>query len=57
MKGRTAIVIAHRLSTVASLDRIVVLKNGKYPRHRLPLRFATTGKLAITSRSFMNFDK
>ena len=28
MKGRTAIVIAHRLSTVASLDRIVVLKNG-----------------------------
>lgn len=29
MKGRTSIVIAHRLSTVASLDRIVVLKNGK----------------------------
>ena len=29
MKGRTSIVIAHRLSTVASLDRIVVLKNGR----------------------------
>lgn len=29
MKGRTTIVVAHRLSTVASLDRIVVLKNGK----------------------------
>lgn len=29
MKGRTSIVIAHRLSTVASLDRIVVLENGK----------------------------
>lgn len=29
MRGRTAIVIAHRLSTVASLDRIVVLKNGE----------------------------
>ena len=29
MKGRTSIVIAHRLSTVASLDRIVVLKNGE----------------------------
>ncbi|MBR6158951.1 MAG: ABC transporter ATP-binding protein, partial [Lachnospiraceae bacterium] len=29
MKGRTAIVIAHRLSTVASLDRIVVLKCGR----------------------------
>lgn len=29
MKGRTSIVIAHRLSTVAALDRIVVLKDGK----------------------------
>ena len=29
MKGRTSIVIAHRLSTVASLDRIVVLRNGE----------------------------
>ena len=29
MKNRTSIVIAHRLSTVASLDRIVVLKDGK----------------------------
>ena len=29
MRGRTAIVVAHRLSTVASLDRIVVLADGK----------------------------
>ena len=29
MKGRTAIVVAHRLSTVASLDRIVVLSHGQ----------------------------
>jgi len=29
MKGRTAIVVAHRLSTVASLDRIVVLSRGQ----------------------------
>lgn len=28
MEGRTTIVVAHRLSTVASLDRIVVLKQG-----------------------------
>ncbi len=39
MKGRTSIVIAHRLSTVAALDRIVVLQNGKIveqgPHHEL----------------------
>lgn len=29
MHGRTSIVVAHRLSTVASLDRIVVLSEGK----------------------------
>ena len=29
MEGRTSIVVAHRLSTVAGLDRIVVLKDGK----------------------------
>ena len=29
MVGRTALVIAHRLSTVASLDRIVVISHGK----------------------------
>lgn len=29
MRGRTSIVIAHRLSTVANLDRIVVLSHGK----------------------------
>ena len=29
MKDRTSIVIAHRLSTVSSLDRIIVLKDGK----------------------------
>ena len=29
MKGRTSIVVAHRLSTIASMDKIVVLEDGK----------------------------
>ena len=29
MKGRTTIVIAHRLSTVQKMDRIIVLEKGK----------------------------
>ena len=30
MRGRTSIVVAHRLSTVAALDRIGVLEDGAH---------------------------
>lgn len=29
MKGRTTVIVAHRLSTIQKMDRIIVLKNGK----------------------------
>ena len=29
MKGRTSFIVAHRLSTIESADRILVMKNGK----------------------------
>ena len=30
MKGRTSLIIAHRLSTLREADRILVLKDGKF---------------------------
>ena len=46
-EGRTAIVVAHRLSTVASLDRIVVLSQGTHRGGRPPRR--ARGQAAATT--------
>jgi len=40
MRGRTSIVIAHRLSTVRSLDRILVFDRGEIVEQRTHARLA-----------------
>jgi ATP-binding cassette subfamily B protein len=47
LKGRTAIIIAHRLSTVAIADRVLVLENGQIIEDGAPATLiAGTGKFA-----------
>jgi len=52
MKARTAIVIAHRLSTVRHADKIVFLENGRIIEEgRLPALLARNGRFAAFWRS------
>jgi ATP-binding cassette subfamily B protein len=44
MKGRTSIVVAHRLSTIAGLDEIVVLKSGKIVERGTHQKLLKSGK-------------
>jgi ABC-type multidrug transport system fused ATPase/permease subunit len=41
--GRTTIMIAHRLSTVANVDRIVVLRKGKVLESGTPMELTHNG--------------
>ncbi|MET8554413.1 ABC transporter ATP-binding protein [Streptomyces sp. NPDC004959] len=43
MEGRTALVVAHRLSTVADMDRLVVLDRGKVVEQGSHEKLLTTG--------------
>lgn len=58
LKDRTALVIAHRLSTVASLDRIIVLENGKIieqgSHQELLKRSGTYAKLWSRQSTFLD---
>jgi len=42
MKGRTTIIIAHRLTTIAHVDKIVTLKNGRIDEVGSPAELAKT---------------
>jgi ABC-type multidrug transport system fused ATPase/permease subunit len=50
MKGRTAIVIAHRLATVRSLDRILVFDRGRIVEQGTHAALAGRARAGSTDR-------
>ncbi|MFC5386344.1 ABC transporter ATP-binding protein [Aquamicrobium segne] len=52
MKGRTTLVVAHRLSTVAKADRIFVLEDGKIVEHGKHRELLRQGGLYATLNEF-----
>lgn len=45
MRGRTSLIVAHRLSTIADVDRIVTLQNGRIDEVGSPAQLAASGGL------------
>lgn len=43
MKGRTTLIVAHRLSTIQHVDQIITLKNGTVDETGSPVELATSG--------------
>jgi ATP-binding cassette subfamily B protein len=53
LADRTAIIIAHRLSTVAIADRVLVMQHGKVVEDGTPAALiATDGKFAALHRAW-----
>ncbi|MEV8602907.1 ABC transporter ATP-binding protein [Streptomyces griseoviridis] len=53
LKGRTAVVIAHRLSTVAIADRVLVMERGRIVEDGSPAELiAGTGRFAVLHRAW-----
>ena len=42
MQGRTTVIIAHRLTTIAHVDKIITLRNGKVDEIGTPADLAKT---------------
>ena len=45
MRGRTSLIVAHRLSTIADVDRIVTLQNGRIDEVGSPAELAASDGL------------
>jgi len=53
LKGRTAVIIAHRLSTVTIADRVLVMEHGKVIEDGSPIELAAgSGKFAALYSSW-----
>jgi ATP-binding cassette subfamily B protein len=53
LKGRTAVIIAHRLSTVTIADRVLVMEHGRVIEDDAPMKLAAgTGKFAALYSSW-----